>query len=85
MGRPVVAVHAVHFADFVLANIVGELRVAVDGNHSSGIGEADPGDVLTSFVRGNILDPVADRHVPVNAAHRTMARVAASDFQNQSY
>lgn len=37
MGRPIMAVHAVHLADFVLADFVGKLRFTEDSDCSSGI------------------------------------------------
>ncbi len=85
MGRPVMAIHAVHLPDFALADVVGEPRFPEDSDRSSGISQTDPGDLLTLRVRSDILDPIADRHVPMNAAHGAMVRVATADFEDQAH
>ena len=83
--RPVVAIHAVHPPDLGCIDFVLEVRRAEFGDHSLLISHAHPGDGLARFVAGDVFDLVADVHVPVNAAHRSVRRIAAAHLHQQPH
>src|ERR1017187_8449935 len=77
------AIHAVHFADLKLGNVVGKFRIAKDGDDALRIGGSHPGNLLPGRIRGDVFYLIADDHVPVNAADRAARRVSAADFDGE--
>src|SRR5208283_10114 len=83
MRRTVVAVHAIHFADFKPGDVVGELRGAINRNDTLLVGDPYPGDLLPGHIRCNVFHLVPHDHVPVDAADRAAGRVGAPDFDRE--
>ena len=85
VGGPIVAIDAVHGANFVFLRIFFEVGGAIFSGDTIATGEPDPWDHLAFLVGGNVLDLVAQIHVPVNAADGPMRGRAAADFEQKSH
>src|SRR5450631_1118298 len=83
MRRTVVAIHAVHFADFKTGDVVGEFRLAKDRDDTLRVNGSHPGNLLPGRIRGDVFHLVADHHVPVNAADRATGRVRSADLDGE--
>src|SRR5688500_13755410 len=85
MGGRIVAIYAVHGAEFELRRIVLEVAGARLDRNAVGTGEPHPWDHLTFLVGGDVLNFVAKVHMPVNAADGPVRGGAAADFEKKSH
>ena len=84
VGRPVVAIHAVHRADRETGRVVRKPLGPKLGDYALRVHDADPGDFLPRHIGGDVLDLVLDVHVPVDAAFRPVRRVGTADFHQET-
>jgi len=79
MGGPVVALHAVHPAHFGLRDVIGERPFAEHSDDPIRDRKTDPGDLVTPFVAGEILDPITNRHEREPRNEEAWGRQAGQD------
>ena len=84
MARPVVAIDAIHLADFQLLELlVGELHgpVVIICDFSFPIFDPYPGNLLPLRIAGAVPDFIVDIHMPVDARVDPGARAAPAGLQ----
>src|SRR5829696_6062801 len=84
MRRSIVAIHAIHGAHFVFRRIVLEIRTTIFGGYAVTACEANPGNGLAFFVRGDVFNLVAEIHVPMDPADRAVGRRASADMEQEA-
>ena len=85
MRRSVMAIHAIHRPDLVMADVIRECFLSENGHYPLRIRQPHPRNLLTLLIRCNVLHTVSDRHVPVNATDRTVGWIAATHFEDHAY
>src|SRR5688572_5539895 len=85
MGRAIVAINAIHSANFMLRRIALKIRCSIFSDLSGRIGKSDPWDDLPLSIGGDVFDLVREIHVPVNPTGLTVCRVTAPHIKRESY
>ena len=83
MGRPIMAINAVHPAQRCFGDLLGFEPTFFDFKDCDlaiPVGHPDPGNHLAPFIRCDVLGLIGHIHVPVDAAHRAVRRVAPAHF-----
>ncbi len=81
---PAVTIHAIHSPNSILRRIVLEFRIAIFEGNALRICHSHPRELRELVVRRDIFDFVGNIHVPVNAALRSVRRVAAADVEQEA-
>ena len=76
VGRAIVAIHAVHDSNRGRVHSIGKSGGAKFRHYLVRVGHPNPGDLLARRICGEILDFLADVHVPVNASHRPVSGIS---------
>ena len=84
VGRPGMAIHAIHGAHFHPGDIIGEVLGFEDRYMALRIRNAHPRDFLPLPVGGDVLDLIARDIVPVDAADGPLADIATANLEQQA-
>src|SRR5262249_5388051 len=84
VGRAVMAIEAIHRPDCMVRRVILEIRGAILGDFTSRISEANPGNDLPLRVCGALLDFILRADMPMDAFDDLVAKVSATDFQNEA-
>src|SRR6185436_16424352 len=84
MCRAIVTIHAVHASNggrIDLIRAVGGTKLRYG---PLSISEANPRNLLSAIIRSNVLDLIADIHVPMDPADGPMSRIRPTHFHQHS-